>query len=321
MPRLDPLELAARPTDAPQSVVLDVVAELHREDHAEAQRQEGQNRPCAAHPVEKPVPEGGFGGVAPERVRVVPHRQVTARQPVALDPPGFGEVARHLPRKVAPEALPPGCGPDVPGRAHEGVMDVDVLRGVVRVRDGGQQKLPEPAFPCAEPVDHLVSDDEDRLRRGGQHQRHQRDLPSGQMADDEYLPEREHERHRPQHRPRPHGQLVPEQLAVGRPFRVHVPLVRAERRFEDAREPEEDERARNPPAAVDCGIGHERKDREGKKVREGVSQRRLDHVRSSGRSGDRAAGFYRIFHHAAPPGGRAEHVTGRRPLLRVRRPR
>ena len=50
-------------------------------------------------------------------------------------------------------------------------------------------------------MDQLVADDEDRLGLAGQHHRHQRTFPDGQVADDENLPERECEGQRPEKHP------------------------------------------------------------------------------------------------------------------------
>ena len=286
VPRLHPLELSAGQADPPQSVVLEVVADLHREDHSEAQRDIDRDRPCAAHPSDHAVPEGALGEVPPERIGVVPHGQVAAREPLALDPPRSGEVAGHLPWEVVPEALALGRGSDVSRGADQGVMNVDVLGDVVRIGDRRKQEFAEPTFPHRVPVNHLVAGDEHRLGHHGQHHRHQGDFPGGQVAGDEHLPEGEPQRHRPEHRPHPHRQDVPEQPVFEGAFRVQVPLVRAELRVEQARDSVERKREREPPAAANCGVDHEGKDCESEEVRERIREGRLD---GSPQAAERAA--------------------------------
>ena len=297
MPGLHPFELAAGQADAPQAVVLEVVADLHREDHSEAQDEVNAKRPRAAHPPDEPPPEGDFDRVAPEGIGVVPHGQAAAREPAPLDPPGSGEVARHLPREVMPEALTLRGGAHVPRGADESVVDVDVLGDVVRVGDRRQQKLAEAAFPHREPMDHLVAGDEDRLGHHGKHRRHQGDLPGDEVSGDEHLPEGEHERHRPEKRPHPHREHVPEQPPLGSALGIHVPLVRTEPGVEHARARVEDQRKRNPPAAVDRGVDHQGKDGQREEVRERVAQRRLDRSR---RGGSRSARIGHTLRHDAP---------------------
>ena len=331
VPRLDPLESAIGQPDAPQSVVLDVVDELHREDHAKAQDGVDDDRPCAAHPIGQRVPQGGLDPVTPERIRVVPGRQLTASQPVALEMPGTDEVAPYLPGKVPPEALTLGSGAKVRRGADQRVMDVDVFRGVSRVGDGRQQEFAESALPDRAPVDQFVADDKDRLAHARQHARHQRDFPGGQVAGDQDLPEGEHECHRPECRPGPDGQLVPEQVAFERLLRLHVPLFRAEHGVERVGESQVDERPRDPPAALSRGEEHQRKNHQRHEVRQGVPEGRLDHPRASGRSSVRTARLrhgdlpplpsVRVWMESAlfPPGRSRSRLPGTRPSTRPSR--
>ena len=277
MPRLDPLETAVGHADAPQSVVLNVVDQFHGKDHAGAERGVDQHHPGAAQPVRERVPRGGLEHVAPERIGIVPHRQVAAGQPVALEAPGCKDIALDLPGQVLPEAHPLGRGPGVPGRAGQGVVNIDVFRRVVRVGCAGQDELAEPALRHGTLMDQLVADDEGGLGHAAQHQRHEQPFQSGQVPRHQDLPEREPQCRRPQHRPQPHRQLVPEQLAVQGLRQVHVPLFRAEHDIEPVREHEENHRRGNPPAALNRGVDHQGKDRQGHEVQEGVPDRRLKH--------------------------------------------
>ncbi len=210
MPRLDPLEPAVGQTDAPQSVVLHIVDEFHRKDRAGASDGEDQDDPGAAHPIHQRIPRGGFEDVPPERIRVVPDRQVKARQPVPFEAPSFDEVTLQLLGQVPPEALALGRGPGVPGRTGKGVMYRGMLRRIMRVGNGRQQEFADPALPHGAPVDQFVADDEGGLRHAGQRRRHDQGFPGGQTADHKDLPERKHERDRPEYRPQPNGQFVPE---------------------------------------------------------------------------------------------------------------
>ena len=173
----DLLELAVGQADAPQSVMLDVVADLHGEDDAEAEHDVDEDRRPAAHPVDQRIPESGLEAVAPERIAVVPERQAAARQSLAGHPPGAQQVARKLAGEVAPDALALGRGAHVEWRADQGVVDVNVLGGVVRVRGRGEQELAEAALPRRAAMDQLVADDEDRLSLPRQHHRHPARLP------------------------------------------------------------------------------------------------------------------------------------------------
>ena len=101
----------------------------------------------------------------------MPHGKAAARQAAALEPPCAEKVVRHLAGKVLPEAEAFGGGPGVQRRADAGVMDVDVLGRVVRIGDGSQKELAEPAPPERPTVNQLVAHDEHRLR----HHRHDYD--------------------------------------------------------------------------------------------------------------------------------------------------
>ena len=147
MPRVDPLEPAVAHADTAQSVMLDVIDDLHRGDHAKAKDGKDQEYPRAAHPIHQHVPRRGLEDVAPERIRIVPDRQVAARQPVAFKTPGFAEAAGEIPGQVPPEALPLGRGPGVGGHANKIVMHIHVLGRILRVRHIRQQEFGRPALP------------------------------------------------------------------------------------------------------------------------------------------------------------------------------
>ena len=155
-------------------------------------------------------------------------------------------------------------------------MDVDVLGRIVRVGDGSQQKLAEPALPQGAPMHQLVADDEDRLGDKRQDGGRDTDFPDGEAADDQHLPEREHERHRPERRPQPEREFVQEQLALAGRRRIHVPLLEAEEVVEPVREHEEGERTREPPSAVHGGGDDERENEKRNEVRERVRDGGLD---------------------------------------------
>ena len=201
VPRLDGLEPAGGRADPSQPVVLHIVADLHREQDVAAQNREDQGRPRTAHPEQEPVPEDELHAVAPERVRMVPHRQLATRQAAAFEPPGPQQVVRHLLGQVSPEAQTLRRRPRVQGRAYPRMMNVDVLGRIVRVGDGSQQELAEATLPESAAVDQLVADDEDRLSHHRENHGHAPDFPQGQMIGNQSLPEREDERDRPEHRP------------------------------------------------------------------------------------------------------------------------
>ncbi|MYG53997.1 MAG: hypothetical protein F4204_17070 [Rhodospirillaceae bacterium] len=95
-----------------------------------------------------------------------------------------------------------------------------------------------------------MADDENRLGLDGQNQRQQDGFPDRELSGNEDLPEPECQRRRPEQRPSPDRQVVPEQLSFRRLRRVHGPFVVAECQIERSREHEEDERRNDPPAAV-----------------------------------------------------------------------
>ena len=68
------------------------------------------------------------------------------------------------------------------------MMDVHVLGRVVRVGDGSQQKLAEPALPEGTPMNQFVTHDKDRLRDHGQDAGHKPDFPEGKVVADQHLP-------------------------------------------------------------------------------------------------------------------------------------
>ena len=249
----------------------------------------------------------------------MPHGPAAARQPAPLDPPCSAEVACQLPREVMPDALAPRRGTDVPRGADESVMDVDMLRGVVRVRDRRQQELAESAFPYRVPVDHFVGDDEHRSGHRGQHHGHQGDLPGDHVADHEHLPQGEYERHRPEQRPQPHRQNVPEQAPFRGMLRINVPFVRAEPCVQPARDPAEDKGKCGPPAAVNRGVDHEGQDRQGEEVRERVAEGGLDRSRSFRREGARITRLGRTMRHGDLPSSSDLPVLRERRLSLARR--
>ena len=154
--------------------------------------------------------------VTPERVAVVPDGQAAARQPLVGHAPGAEQVARKLAREIPPDALALGRGPHVQRCADKGVMNVDVLGGVVGVGSGGEQELAEASLPRMSPMDQLVADDENRLGFPGEDHRYRRSFPEGQVAGNKDLPERKGERRRPEKRPTPDRQIVPEEAPFGR---------------------------------------------------------------------------------------------------------
>ena len=194
----------------------------------------------------------------------------------AGDFPGTGEVAGNFPREVVPETLPLWRGPQIVGRAHLGVVDVDMLRGVLRIGGGGQQEFSNPPFPSGTSMNQLVADHEDGLRFHGQNDRQDHVLPNGEWIGDQNLPQAENERRRPQERPSPDRQVVPEQAALRRLHRVHVAPVHAERPIELPGDAHEHYRRQQPPAALDQGDENQRKNDQRQIVGERVSDRRLD---------------------------------------------
>ena len=277
--------------------MLHVVADLHREDDAEAERREDGKRPPIAHPIDERVPERGGQPGPPERVSVVPDGQASAGKPLAVHAPGAEQVARKLAGEIPPNALALGCGPHVQRCADEGVMNIDVLGGVVRVGGGGEQEFAEAPLPRMSPMDQLVADDENRLGFPGEDHRHQRSFPEGQVAGNEDLPERKGKRRRPEKRPTPDRQVVPEEAPFGRLYRVHVPLVGAQRGVQRTREHEEDERRSDPPAALHRGVDDQRKNQQRQEVGKGVPNRGLDRSSACNRSSAKPARLRTIVRH------------------------
>ena len=152
MARLDPFEVPVWQPDAPQSIVLGVVDDLHRRDHEETEDDVDQESPWATHPVHQRIPRGGQDQVAPERIREVPDWLMTASQAVALEAPGLDEAEHQVPGEVLPEAHALGRGSGVPRSADLRVMNIDMLGGVLGVGNGGQQEVRDPAFPRGAPV-------------------------------------------------------------------------------------------------------------------------------------------------------------------------
>ena len=249
------LPTAVRQAHPAQSVMLQVVADLHRKDAAIAEEDEDQHRPDAAHPENQPVPERKVGAIAPERIAQVPDRQSPARQPLAGHFPGIGEVADDFLGKVAPETLPLGRRSHVVRRSDLGVVDVDMFGRILRVGSRSEQEFAQPPLPGGAPVDHFVADDEDRLRFHRQHDRQQYVFPDREWVCDENLPHAENEGRGPEKRPGPGGQVVPEQAAFRRPGRIHVAAVEPDRPVERAARGHEKEEWRQQPPAAECRRG------------------------------------------------------------------
>ena len=157
----------------------------------------------------------------------MPDREVAARQPVALETPGYDETVRHVPGEIFPEALALARRAEICRRGDQGVMYIDMLRGVVRVGDRSQQKLAEPALPFIALMHQFMTDNEHHLGRHAESKYHQHGLPHGQMAAIKNLPEYEHENHRPQYGPDPYSQVVYVQLAVTGTPRIHIAFFQA----------------------------------------------------------------------------------------------
>ena len=138
--------------------------------------------------IDERVPGGGFKAVPPERIAEMPGRQLPVRHPSAFNLPGPKDVACQLAGEIRPEALSLGRGAHVFRRADIGMMDIEMFRGVVRVRNGGKQEFPDVPLPRRAPVNQFVPDDEYSLTFHAQHNRQQRTFPGSQVSDHEDLP-------------------------------------------------------------------------------------------------------------------------------------
>ena len=154
-------------------------------------------------PLNERVPGSGFNSVAPERIAVVPDRQVTARHAISNHPPGSPDIACEFEWEIPPETLPLERGTHIHRRADMRVMDIEMLRGVMRIRTGGEQEFADVPLPPRASVNQFMSDNEYRLAFDRQDQRHQDDFPQDQMPHDEDLPKCEHECQGPKQRPEP----------------------------------------------------------------------------------------------------------------------
>ena len=124
----------------------------------------------------------------------MPHGQAAPCQALAGGLPRIGEIAGHFPREVAPEADTLWRRPHIVGRADLGVVNVNMLRGVLGIGGGGQQELTQPPLPGGAPVNEFVTDDEDRLSFRGQQECQQHLLPYCKWIGDEDLPQAENKR-------------------------------------------------------------------------------------------------------------------------------
>ena len=125
-------------------------------------------------------------------------------------------------------------------------------------------------------MNQFVADDEYGLRFHGQEDRQDHVFPDGEPIRDQDLPHAENERRRPQKRPGPDRQVVPQQAAFRGPRRVHIASVAAEYFIERSRDAHEEECGQQPPAAMDGGEQNQREYAEWQVVRKGVKDRWLD---------------------------------------------
>ena len=282
MARLHLFPTAVRQAHAAQTIVLEIVADLHGKNAGEAQEGKHQNRPNAAHPEHQSIPEHEAQAVAPERIAVVPHGQTATRQAFAGSLPGIGEVACNFLGEVPPETLALGGGSHIMRRADLGMVDIQMFRRVLRIGGGGKEEFTEPPFPGRTAMNQLVTDDEYRLCFHGQNDYQEHLFPDGERVRDKNLPHTEDEGRRPQERPGPHRQIVPAQAAFRRPQRIHVAAVDTHRLVERSGDTHVEECRQEPPSAVDRGEKNQRKDAKRQVMRKGVQDRRLDMLRDIG---------------------------------------
>ena len=178
--------------------------------------------------------------------------------------------------EVFPETLPLRGGTHVIRRADQGMVNIDVFRGVLRIGDGGEQEFADPALPGRAPMNHFVADDEYGLRFHRQYDRQEHAFPDGELIRHQDLPHPENERRRPQERPRPDRQVVPEQAVFRRIRRIHVLSVPAQRPIKIPRHTHEDERRQQPPAPIQRAEKNQRKNNQWQIMRKGGQNGRLD---------------------------------------------
>ena len=221
------------------------------------------------------------------------------REAFANDLPGIGQVACNFLRKISPKTFALRGGPHVMRRADPGMVDIDMLRRVLRVGGGGEQEFAEPAFPGGGPVDQLVTDHEYGLRLHGEDDRQDHAFPGRQRLGGEDLPHAEYEGWRPQQRPDPDREIVPKQAALGRARRIHVAPVDAKSPIERARDAHEEQWRQQPPAAIRGGKINQGENAQWQIMRKRVKQRWLDTLRDVGLVGVQTAAYGRILRHGS----------------------
>ena len=122
----------------------------------------------------------------------------------------------------------------------------------------------------------LMAHDEHGLGLHGQDDGEGHVFPDVERIHQQNLPQAEDERRRPQKRPGPDWQVVPEQAAFRGFVRIHVAPVHAQCPVKRPRHAHEEKRRQQPPAAVDQRDDDQRKDGQRQIVGEGVPERRFD---------------------------------------------
>ena len=129
-------------------------------------------------------------------------------------------------------------------------------------------------------MNQFVADDEYGLGFHGQEDHQGNVLPDRQVIGDEYLPHAENQCRRPQKRPRPYRDVVPQKPAFRRFRRVHVASVQSEHLVERTSDTHEEKCRQQPPAAMDRGEEKQWENAQWQIVRKGDLDRRLDVLRA-----------------------------------------
>ncbi len=128
-------------------------------------------------------------------------------------------------------------------------------------------------------MNQFVTDHEYRLCFHGQDDRQEHVFPDCEPTRDKDLPHSKNERRRPQKRPGPDRQIVPEQAALRCARRVHAASVGTQRPIKRAGDTHEHKRRQQPPAAMNCTDKNQRENAQWKIMRKGAANRRFDVLR------------------------------------------